>query len=62
MYVYDQRGAMIRKLVDDSRIPGVYFVDWNATDDSGRRVSSGIYLFKLRAGDFSKTKKMLLMR
>ncbi|MHB9029214.1 MAG: TolB family protein, partial [Candidatus Latescibacterota bacterium] len=62
LYVYDLRGGLVRKLVDDSRTPGMYTVEWNAADDSGRQVSSGMYLYKLQAGSFVNTKKMLLMR
>ncbi|RLC53372.1 MAG: hypothetical protein DRH79_03695 [Candidatus Cloacimonadota bacterium] len=39
-----------------------YSVVWNGTDDSGKHVSSGIYLYKLKSGNFEKTRKMLLMK
>ncbi len=35
---------------------------WNGTDDSGKSVSSGIYFYKLRAGDFQQVKKMMLLK
>ncbi|MHB9028805.1 MAG: hypothetical protein ACYC9O_08550 [Candidatus Latescibacterota bacterium] len=62
MYVYDLRGSLVRKLVDNSRMPGMYTMEWNAVDDTGRQVSSSMYLYKLQARDFLKTRKMLLMR
>lgn len=37
-------------------------VFWNGKDDSGKQVSSGIYLYKLQTGDYSQTKKMILMK
>ena len=37
-------------------------VGWNGTNDAGKPVSSGVYLYKLKAGEFTQTKKMLLMR
>jgi len=44
----------------DSR--STYSVVWNGKDDSGKSVSSGIYFYKLKSGNFQKTKKMLLMK
>lgn len=39
-----------------------YSVIWNGTDNSGKPVSSGIYLYKLRIGEFQQVKKMILMK
>ena len=60
--IYDLRGAVVRTLVDEMSSPGVHSVVWNGTDDSGSRVSSGIYLYKLQSGAFTKTHKMLLVK
>jgi len=35
---------------------------WDGTDDSGRPISSGVYLYKMKAGEFVETRKMLLMK
>jgi flagellar hook assembly protein FlgD len=37
-------------------------VTWDGTDDSGKPVGSGIYFYKLKAGDFQKVKKMILIK
>ncbi len=60
--IYDLRGGLVRKLVNDIRAPGMHTVKWDAVDDSGRQVSSGIYLYKLTAGSVIQSRKMLLMR
>ena len=39
-----------------------YSVIWNGTDESGLSVSSGIYFYKLNAGDFQQVKKMMLLK
>jgi hypothetical protein len=35
---------------------------WDGTDNFGRSVSAGVYLYQIRAGDFSRTRKMLLLK
>jgi outer membrane protein assembly factor BamB len=60
--IYDSRGALVRTLVDEARIPGLYSATWNATDNAGRRISSGIYFYRLEAGWFTQTRKMLFLR
>ena len=60
--VYDLRGRVVRTLIDDIRAPGVHTAFWNGQDDSGRGVASGVYLYRLGAGDFSQTRKMVLLK
>ena len=60
--VYDLRGALVKTLVDNFNSSGVYSVVWDGTDKSGNRVSSGIYIYTLQAGEFTKSNKMMLMR
>jgi len=60
--VYDLRGAVIRTLVNQSQSSGAYTVQWDGTNQLGETVGSGLYLYKLTAGDFSKTRKMLFAK
>ena len=55
--VYDLLGREVKTLVNEYKQPGTYQVSFNAEG-----LSSGIYFYKLIAGDFSETKKMILIR
>jgi hypothetical protein len=61
--VYNPAGQLIRTLVDETRPQG-YYNDavWDGRDMNGRLVSSGIYFYRLVAGDFSRTRKLVLLR
>jgi len=61
--IYNVVGQVVRTLVDGRQNAGRYVVQWNASDDSGRNLSSGIYFYRLQAGDnFLEVKKMLLLK
>ena len=60
--VYNVRGQRVRTLLNDYREPGHHSVIWNGTDDSGRALSSGIYLYRIVAGENKATRRMLLMK
>jgi hypothetical protein len=53
---------LIRTLVDGETAAGSHIVNWDRKDDSGKGVSSGVYLLRLKAGDFTKTSKIVLLR
>lgn len=60
--VYDVKGREVTTLVKTMRNAGTHNVQWNGLDDSGNQVSTGVYLAKLRAEDFSQTIKMLYLK
>jgi hypothetical protein len=60
--VYDVRGAHVRDLYVGNRQPGIYEVSWNATNEGGQPVASGIYFCRLTAGRVTETRKMLLLK
>ena len=60
--VYDMLGRMVVQLVNTAQEAGFKSVQWNATDSMGRPVSAGVYLYKIQAGEFVETKKMILLK
>jgi len=62
LQIFDTRGRLVRTLVDDSRAPGQYSVSWHGRDDSGRVLASGVYYYRLEAGEEKITKRMALLK
>lgn len=60
--VYNLLGQRVRTLVDGSQVAGRHSVVWTGTDQMGRRVSSGVYIYRMTAGAFSETRRLLLLR
>lgn len=60
--IYNALGQRVRTLVAGTQNAGAYDVVWNGRNDVGEMVSSGIYLYRLRAGNSVLTRKMLLMQ
>jgi hypothetical protein len=60
--IYNVLGQLVRTLVNTEQTPGSYREEWDATNLGGQRVSSGVYLYRLRVGDENQTKKMLLLK
>ena len=61
--IYNIKGQKIRTFqIPQSSISNPNSVVWNGKDERGNAVSSGIYLYRLEAGNYSSTKKMLLMK
>lgn len=60
--VYDVLGRQIAVLVDGKQTAGNRSVTWNGVDGEGTQVSSGVYFYRLVAGEFVQTRKMVLLR
>ena len=60
--VYDMLGREIRTLVNTTQDAGFKSVRWDATNNQGNPVSAGVYLYKIQAGEFVQTKKMVLLK
>lgn len=60
--IYNLKGNTIRQLASGYREPGNYNVTWNGRDEKGRSVNSGVYFYKLQAGKFTASKKLILIK
>ena len=60
--VFNLLGRWVTTLVDDHRDAGTHTITWHGTNSHGKPVSSGVYLYRLEAGAFSETKKMMLVK
>jgi hypothetical protein len=60
--VFNILGQSVKTLVDERRAPGTYTLEWDGTDRSGSRVSSGVYLYRFTFKGFSVTKKMVFLK
>ncbi|MCK4224263.1 MAG: T9SS type A sorting domain-containing protein [candidate division Zixibacteria bacterium] len=60
--IFNIVGQKVRTLVDEEMKPGVYVADWDGKDENGKPVSSGIYFYRMEAGEFSDMKKMVLVK
>ena len=62
LQVYDVTGALVKTLVDQTMRAGNMQATWDGTNLSGNKVASGVYLYRMAAGDFVAAKKMVLMK
>jgi len=60
--IYNITGQLVRTLVNGRKRAGIHSVTWDGRDDSGKRVASGVYFCRLKAGNSSQTRKLLLLR
>jgi len=60
--IYNMRGQKVKQLISDKLSAGQHSAIWNGKDDNNKTVSSGIYFYKFKTGDYQATKKMLLLK
>ena len=60
--IYDVGGKLVRTLESGSRDLGTHSVSWDGRDNAGSTVGSGVYFYRLDAGKFSATKKMVMLK
>jgi len=60
--IFNSLGQRIRTLVSGEKKAGIYFISWDGHDENGILMSSGIYIYQLKAGDHLLSRKMLLLQ
>jgi hypothetical protein len=60
--VFDLLGQQVKTLVAQEKNAGAYDVQWDGTDNSGRSLPSGMYLYRMTAGSYSATRKMMFLK
>jgi hypothetical protein len=60
--IYNLLGEVVRTLVDEPMQPGRYTARWNGRNDRGAQVAAGVYIYRLVAGDYRLTKRLLLLK
>jgi hypothetical protein len=60
--IYNTLGQEVAKLIDGRKSAGTYTTVWNGENSNGSPAASGVFLYIISAGEFSDTRKMLLLR
>ena len=60
--IYDVLGRLIKKIIDNRQDIGFKFIQWDGTNNYGKKVSDGVYLYSIEAENFRQTKKMILLK
>lgn len=60
--IYNVMGQLVITLKEGMEKPGYYTASWDGKDQQGHRVSSGVYLYRMQAGEFAKTRKLIVVR
>jgi hypothetical protein len=62
LLIYNVLGQQVKKLINQNMPPGKHEVIWDGRNNAGKRVGSGIYFYNIKAGEFTKTRKMVLLK
>ncbi len=60
--IYDLLGREVKTLINQTQETGYKTVIWDATNDHGKPVSAGVYLYQIQAGEFVQTRKIMLLK
>ncbi|MEZ5082954.1 MAG: FlgD immunoglobulin-like domain containing protein [Bacteroidales bacterium] len=58
--VFDLNGKLVKTLLNDNFEPGTQNVRWDATNESGKKIPSGIYFYQLKTKDINQVQKLIL--
>lgn len=62
LIIYNTLGQIVKTLVDRDETVGIKNISWDGKDEFGKQVASGIYIYKLKAGNTVFTRKMLFIK
>ncbi len=60
--IYDVSGQLVKDIIEEHKQAGEYNVKWNGKNNSGQRVSSGVYYYQMTVGNETQAKKMILIK
>jgi hypothetical protein len=60
--IFNILGQKVKTLIDEFQTAGLKIVHWDGKDDNGQACASGIYFYKIQAGEFSQAKKMVIVK
>lgn len=60
--VFNVAGQQVRTLINEKQEPGYYKVTWDLRGVSGEHLPNGVYFYRIKAGDFIRTKKMVILK
>ncbi|HPT73241.1 MAG TPA: T9SS type A sorting domain-containing protein, partial [Candidatus Cloacimonadota bacterium] len=60
--IFNIRGQLVRRLVQEKQTSGKHSIVWNGRDEYNNTCASGVYLYRLKAGEIHSTRKMILMK
>ena len=60
--IFNNTGQLVRELVSQEYAAGWHNIKWDAKDDSGKKVASGVYLYRISANSFTSQRKLVLMK
>jgi len=62
LIIYNSLGQVVRTLVNQTQLPGMYMISWDGFDNNRRKAPSGQYYFQLKQGDNMLVKKALMLK
>ena len=60
--VFNAAGQPVRQLVDKTKAAGTHRAVWAGRDDGGHALATGVYFYRLVAGPFQQTRRMVLLK
>ncbi|NIT61380.1 MAG: T9SS type A sorting domain-containing protein, partial [Aliifodinibius sp.] len=60
--IFNVLGQRVKTLINEKLNPDEYEIKWDGKNDSGKLLGSGIYFYRLKAGDYVKSRKMIFLK